>query len=73
MTEYSINLEPGVFFSTLVNNNKKGTTMTDQISEQMQEAHEVLAVNPDNLTENQDVFVQTEADVGSESDETRVD
>ena len=55
--------------------------MTEQhvTDEQMKQALEELdniAVNPDRLADEQDrdhVFVQTEADVGSESEETRED
>jgi len=45
--------------------------MNEQINEQMEEAHELLAVNPDQLTEDKE-FVQSEADVGTETEETLV-
>ena len=63
----------------LLSSYKKDTKMSEQITEQMAEAHEEfrnIPVNPDRLVDEQDrdhVFVQTAADVGEESDETRVD
>ena len=55
----------------LLSSYKKDIKMNEQINEQMEEAHELLAVNPDQLTEDKE-FVQSEADVGTETEETLV-
>jgi len=57
----------------LLSSYKKDITMSEQINQEMAEAHELeaLPVNPDQLTEDKE-FVQSEADVGTESEETLV-
>lgn len=57
----------------LLSSYKKDIKMNEQINQEMAEAHglEALPVNPDQLTEDKE-FVQSEADVGTESEETLV-